>query len=113
MQAARTVNPWWKRMLGAPRTITAGAAASQVRVVPWGVGTSPGRVTVKAGRPITLVFEREGSWASELVTIPSLGWVSTLGHTRRSSVELAPCAAGAYHFSSLDGGRRGCLVVEP
>jgi len=100
-------------MLGAPRTVTAGPAP-QVRVIPWGLGTGPGRVTVQAGRPITLVFEHlDGSSAGELVTIPSLRWVTTLGHAARSSVELAPCTAGAYHFASLDGVLRGCLVVEP
>jgi len=113
MHPTRTLSPWWKRMLGAPRPVAAGAAP-QVRVIPWGVGTCPGRVTVKAGRPIMLVFERlDGSSAGELVTIPSLGWVTTLGHAARAAVELAPCTAGAYHFSSLDGVLRGCLVVEP
>jgi len=104
---------WWKRLLGEPRPATV-HAAPQIRVVPWGAGTAAGRVTVKAGRPITLVFERlDGSAAAEFVTIPSLGWVTTLGNAARSSVDLAPCPAGAYAFSSLDGALRGCLVVEP
>ena len=113
MPATRATTPWWKRWRGAPRT-TLAVVPPQVRVIPWGVGTAPGRVTVKAGRPITLVFVRlDGSSTGELVTIPSLGWVTTLGHAARSAIELAPCAAGAYQFCSLDGVLRGCLVVEP
>jgi plastocyanin domain-containing protein len=112
MPAAHSVT-WWKRLFGPPRPATADARG-QVRVVPWGAATTAGRVTVKAGRPITLVFERlDGSAAAEFVTIPSLGWVTTLGNAARSSVELDPCPVGAYAFSSVDGALRGCLVVEP
>jgi plastocyanin domain-containing protein len=113
MHAAHPMTPWWKRWFGPPRPVIA-ADGPQVRVVRWGAGASAGLVTVKAGLPITLVFERlDGSAAGESVTIPALGWVSTLGHAAHASVELAPCVAGAYEFRSLDGVLRGCLVVEP
>ena len=113
METARSVTPWWKRLFGAPRPVTIDGGP-QVRVIPWGGGTCAGHVTVKAGLPIMLVFERlDASVTAEFVTIPSLGWVTTLGYAARSTIELAPCAAGAYDFSSLDGMLRGCLVVEP
>ena len=69
---------------------------------------------MKADRPIRLVFERlDGLAADEFVTIPSLGWATTLGASARCSVELGPCPVGTYGFSSVDGGLRGCLRVEP
>jgi plastocyanin domain-containing protein len=109
MLSARRLRRW----LGAARTGDA-APAPQVRVVPWGTGTRPRRVVVKADRPIRLVFEcRDSSDVAEFVAIPALGWVTTLASTARNSVDLGPCPAGAYTFSSFDGALRGCLVVEP
>jgi len=75
-------------------------------------GHDAGRVTVKTGRPILLVFQRiDSDPRSECVAIPALGRLSTL--SRHSRVELPPCAAGEYALCAKDGSTRGTLVVEP
>ena len=84
----------------------------QIRIVVWGAGHDAGRVTVKTGRPILLVFQRiDSDPRSECVAIPALGRLSTL--SRHSRVELPPCAAGEYALCAKDGSTRGTLVVEP
>jgi plastocyanin domain-containing protein len=103
----------WKRWLRADRPI-ARPADDQVRVIRWGGGHVPGSVTVKADRPVQLVFERfDGAAAHDSVTIPALGWVSTLANCARCTVALAPLAPGSYAFSSVDGRLQGCLLVVP
>ncbi len=103
----------WKRRGRAPRE-TPASGDHQTRVVYWGTGQGSGCVTVKADRPIRLVFERLGSsLLDESVAIPALGWVSTLGESARCVVDLRPCPAGAYAIASVDGALRGFLLVEP
>ena len=113
MDVAPRLVVWWKRRRGAGPA-TPPAHEPQTRHIRWGAGHAPGCITVKAGRPIRLVFERlDGVAADEFVTIPSLGWATTLGASARCSIELGPCPAGIYSFSSVDGGLRGCLRVDP
>ena len=113
MHCVSPAPPWWKRWWRGDR-VGADRSTHQVRIIRWGEDDAPTRVVVKAGRPIQLVFERlDVSVGTEFIAIPALGWVSTLGATARSCVELAPCAAGAYDFASVDGALHGCLVVEP
>jgi plastocyanin domain-containing protein len=113
MHVARPVNPWWRRLLDALRPAAADAGP-QIRVVRWGGDSEPSHVVVKAHRPIRLVFERlDATSAADFLTIPALGWVTTLGWMPRSSVDIGPCPVGSYAFSSLDGALHGCLVVEP
>ena len=84
----------------------------QVRLVRWGIGHDPGRVVVRTGMPISLIFERlDSDVATECVSIPALGRVSML--RVRTRVDLAPCAAGEYEFCSRGGEVRGMLVVVP
>ena len=113
MHVARPINPWWRRLLDGLRS-TDRDVRPQVRVVRWGGDMEASRVVVKAHRPIRLVFERlDATAAAEFLTIPALGWVTTLGWMPRSCIDIAPCPAGSYAFSSLDGALHGCLVVEP
>ena len=113
MRSAEQTQRWWKRWLGAPEPEGVDTGP-QVRVIHWSTASTPSRVVVKAGRPVLLVLERrEPSCASDFLAIPALGWVTTLGHSVSSAIEVGPFAAGAYDFSSVDGAVEGCLVVEP
>ncbi len=113
MHSTRPTVRWWSRWLGARRAERA-ATRPQVRVVRWGAGPRLAPVVVRANRPIRLIFERlDHSCATDVVAIPALGWMTTLGCGPRSCIALAPCAAGTYEFASLDGALRGRLVVEP
>ena len=90
----------------------ADGASPQMRVVKWGLGHDPGRVVVRAGAPICLVFERlDSDVATECVSIPALGRVVML--RPRSRVLLDPCEPGEYVFCSRDGELQGVLVVQP
>lgn len=113
MHVAPRIVTWWKQKRSGSSHCRPDTE-HQTRHIRWGAGHAPGCVTVKADRPIRLVFERlDGFDADEFVTIPSLGWATTLGASTRCSIVLGPCSAGTYGFSSVHGDLRGCLRVEP
>ena len=99
---------WRRRASGVPGS----DGDQQTRFIRWADGHAPGSVTVKADRPIRLVFERlDASVATDFVAIPSFGIISTIAET--CCLEIGPRQPGSYSFSSHDGSLRGWLVVEP
>ena len=89
------------------------AVADAAPVVPWGLGRDPGRVVVRAHEPVRLVFDRmDADPATDHVSFPDFGVVSTLVAFGRSEVELGERRAGRYAFYAASGRMRGSLVIE-
>jgi plastocyanin domain-containing protein len=76
-------------------------------------GYSPAVVTVKAGRPVRLVFDRKDTGScSEEVVFPDFGIRRFLPAGERTIVEVTPPAAGRYDFTCGMSMLRGALVAE-
>jgi plastocyanin domain-containing protein len=76
-------------------------------------GYSPAVVTVKAGRPVRLVFDRKDTGScSEEVVFPDFGIRRFLPAGERTIVEITPPAAGRYDFTCGMSMLRGALVAE-
>jgi plastocyanin domain-containing protein len=76
-------------------------------------GYTPAVVTVKAGRPVRLVFDRKDTGScSEEVVFPDFGIRRFLPAGERTVVEVTPPAAGRYDFTCGMSMLRGALVAE-
>ena len=76
-------------------------------------GYDPGTVTVKAGSPVRLVFDRqETSSCSEEIVLPDFGIRRYLPAHEKTAVEFTPTAAGTYEITCGMGMLHGKLVVE-
>jgi plastocyanin domain-containing protein len=96
-------------------TLAAGASGETVPTVTVAVkgGYSPAAITVKAGQPVRVVFDRqETSGCSEEVVFPDFGVRKFLPAFQQTTVELTPERPGTYAFTCGMGMLRGKLVAE-
>jgi Cu+-exporting ATPase len=103
---------WW--FFGAKPTAEAVVAGGvqEVRVTVRG-GYSPGRIRVRAGLPVRLVFDRrESGDCTSRVAIPDLGVSADLPAFGQAAVEFTPADAGEYGLSCGKNMAHGVLVVE-
>jgi plastocyanin domain-containing protein len=85
----------------------------QEQIITVDGGYSPAVVTVKAGRPVRLVFDRKDTGScSEEVVFPDFGIRRFLPAGERTIVEVTPPAAGRYDFTCGMSMLRGALVAE-
>ena len=105
----------WYFFHAAQRPVVASATGSgpqAVRIVVDG-GYSPSVVTVEAGRPVRLEFERrESSGCTEEVVVPDFGIRTFLPAHRITPVQFTPARPGTYEFTCGMGMVRGRLVAR-
>lgn len=105
---------WW--FFRAGRTPVQAATTSrgvQEQVITVSGGYSPATVTVSAGRPVRLVFDRqETNPCSEEVVLSAFGIKRFLPAHERTAIEFTPTAAGSYDFVCGMGMLHGKLVVK-
>jgi plastocyanin domain-containing protein len=76
-------------------------------------GYSPSVVTVEAGRPVRLEFERrESSGCTEEVVVPDFGIRTFLPAHQVTPVQFTPVRPGTYEFTCGMGMVRGRLVAR-
>lgn len=86
---------------------------SEMQTVTVKGGYSPSKVTVKAGQPARLAFDRqEVSGCSAELLIPGFGVSEKLPAFERTVIEFTPDAAGEYEFTCGMQMLRGTIVVE-
>lgn len=105
---------WWFFRAGrvAVRAATT-ASGTQEQVIVVSGGYSPATVTVQAGRPVRLVFDRqETNPCSEEVVLSAFGIKKYLPANERTAVEFTPDAPGSYDFVCGMGMLHGKLVVQ-
>jgi len=101
---------WW--FFGAEGSGGAVQAGGSVKIVVKG-GYSPAVVRVKAGAPVTLVFDRqETSGCSEEVVFPDFGIRRFLPPNQETTVEITPPKPGRYEFMCGMSMLRGAVVAE-
>jgi plastocyanin domain-containing protein len=106
----------WYFFLAGARPVAALAAEGGPQSVHIVVdsGYSPSVVTVEAGRPVRLEFERrEGSGCTEEVVVPDFGIRTFLPAHQTTAVEFTPTRPGTYEFTCGMGMVRGRVVAEP
>jgi plastocyanin domain-containing protein len=112
---AATVWVNWYFFLAGARPVAASAGSSgpqSVRIVVDG-GYSPSVVTVEAGRPVRLEFERrESSGCTEEVVVPDFGIRTFLPAHQVTPVQFTPVRPGTYEFTCGMGMVRGRLVAR-
>lgn len=87
-------------------------AVPEVTIVVDG-GYAPSQLTVPAGRPVRLVFDRRDSGScSEEVVFPDFGIRRFLPEGEKTAVELTPPAPGRYDFMCGMSMLRGAIVAE-
>ncbi len=105
----------WYFFLAGERPVAASGAGSgpqAVRIVVDG-GYSPSVVTVEAGRPVRLEFERrESSGCTEEVVVPDFGIRTFLPAHQVTPVQFTPVRPGTYEFTCGMGMVRGRLVAR-
>ena len=105
----------WYFFLAGERPVAASRAGSgpqSVRIVVDG-GYSPSVVTVEAGRPVRLEFERrESSGCTEEVVVPDFGIRTFLPAHQVTPVQFTPVRPGTYEFTCGMGMVRGRLVAR-
>ena len=105
----------WYFFLAAQRPVAAAGAGTgpqSVRIVVEG-GYSPSVVTVEAGRPVRLEFERrESSGCTEEVVVPDFGIRTFLPAHQVTPVQFTPLRPGTYEFTCGMGMVRGRLVAR-
>jgi plastocyanin domain-containing protein len=88
-------------------------AARQEQVIVVRGGYDPAVVSVEAGKPVRLVFDRqETSGCSEEVVIPALSTRKFLAPNAKTSVDLPPLTPGRYEFTCGMGMLRGAVIAE-
>jgi plastocyanin domain-containing protein len=106
----------WYFFLAAQRPVAAAASGTgpqSVRIVVEG-GYSPSVVTVEAGRPVRLEFERrESSGCTEEVVVPDFGIRTFLPAHQVTPVQFTPVKPGTYEFTCGMGMVRGRLIASP
>ena len=113
LAAALWVN--WYFFLAGRGSAHAAAAVGGVQEAMIAVrgGYDPGTVTVKAGSPVRLVFDRqETSSCAEEIVLPDFGIRRYLPAHEKTAVEFTPTAAGTYEITCGMGMLHGKLVVE-
>jgi plastocyanin domain-containing protein len=105
----------WYFFLAGARPVAAsrgGSGPQSVRIVVDG-GYSPSVVTVEAGRPVRLEFERrESSGCTEEVVVPDFGIRTFLPAHQITPVQFTPVRPGTYEFTCGMGMVRGRLVAR-
>ncbi|HEX7917978.1 MAG TPA: cupredoxin domain-containing protein, partial [Gemmatimonadales bacterium] len=105
---------WWFFRAGrraVPATELAGGVQEQVITVSGGY--SPATVTVRAGRPVRLLFDRqETNPCSEEIVIGAFGVRRFLPAHQRTAVEFTPTTPGTFDFMCGMGMLHGKLVVQ-
>jgi plastocyanin domain-containing protein len=106
----------WYFFLTTQRPVAAAASGTgpqSVRIVVEG-GYSPSVVTVEAGRPVRLEFERrESSGCTEEVVVPDFGIRTFLPAHQITPVQFTPVKPGTYEFTCGMGMVRGRLIASP
>jgi len=115
--AGLTAIAWinWYFFLGGVPGARAAAAVGGVQEVLIRVqgGYAPGQITVRAGTPVRLIFDRqEDSSCSEEIVIPDFGVRRFLPPFERTPVEFTPRTPGSHEFTCGMGMLRGRLTVE-
>lgn len=104
---------WWFFRAGqraVPAATTRGGVQEQVITVSGGY--SPATVTVAAGRPVRLVFDRrETNSCSEEVVLAAFGIKRFLPAHERTAIEFTPTTPGSYDFACGMGMLHGKLLV--
>ena len=97
---------------GQVRVATASGGVQEVLVRVHG-GYDPAHLTVRAGLPVRLVFDRqEDSSCSEEIVLPDFGIRRFLPAFAQTPVEFTPTAPGTHEFTCGMGMLRGRLTVE-
>lgn len=103
---------WFFRARGPAALATAAADGVQEQLITVSGGYTPSTVTVKAGRPVRLVFDRrETNPCSEEVVISAFGVKRFLPANERTAIEFTPDTAGTFDFVCGMGMLHGKLVV--
>ena len=105
---------WWFFVAGREsRAATVSTSGRQEVTITVNGGYAPNRVRLQAGRPVRLIFDRqEAAGCSEEVVFPALGLRRFLPPFEKTTVDLAPQAAGRYEFTCGMSMLRGSLEVE-
>ena len=106
---------WYFFLAAQPPVAAAGAGTGpqSVRIVVDG-GYSPSVVTVEAGRPVRLEFERrESSGCTEEIVVPDFGIRTFLPAHQVTPVHFVPVKPGTYEFTCGMGMVRGRLIARP
>ncbi len=97
---------------GAAMSATTSNGTQEQRIVVKG-GYSPSRITVRAGVPVRLVFDRhETSSCSEELVIPAFGIRRDLAPHKSTPVEFTPQKPGSYEFTCGMNMLRGTIIAE-
>ena len=105
---------WWFFRAGR-RAVQAieSAGGIQEQVITVSGGYSPATVTVRAGRPVRLLFDRqETNPCSEEIVIGAFGIKKFLPAHQRTAVEFTPTTPGTFDFRCGMGMLHGKLVVQ-
>ena len=101
---------WFSKKKGEMISITGGVQQAYVTVKG---GYTPDVIIVKAGEPVSLVFERqESSPCSERVIFKDFDISTLLPEGEKVTVEFTPEKPGEYEFACQMGMFRGRLIVE-
>lgn len=106
---------WWFFVAPrrAPAAVAAASGGRQEQTIVVQGGYAPALVTVRAGQPVRLLFDRrETSSCSEEVVLPAFGIRRFLPAHETTAVEFTPAAPGRYEFTCGMSMLRGTLVVE-
>ncbi|GIW07519.1 MAG: hypothetical protein KatS3mg060_2324 [Dehalococcoidia bacterium] len=96
---------------GRAAAVRAGVQEATIRVEG---AYQPNRITVKAGMPVRLKFDRrEATDCSNRVVLPDFGISRALPAFATTAVEFTPERPGEYPFACAMNMYRGTLVVEP
>ena len=109
---------WINRYFFAKRTVsmtaTSGTGGAQQATITVLGGYTPSAITVRAGSPVLLVFDRqETSSCSEEVVFPDFGVRKFLPAHQQTAVQFTPTTPGSYGFTCGMGMLRGTLTVLP
>lgn len=105
---------WWFFRAGRRAVqATEQAGGVQEQVITVSGGYSPATVTVHAGRPVRLLFDRqETNPCSEEIVIGAFGVRKFLPAHQRTAVEFTPTTPGTFDFMCGMGMLHGKLVVQ-
>ncbi len=91
----------------------AGAGGVQEITVTVSGAYSPNRISVEAGRPVRLIFDRQESEScSDQVLIPDFGITRDLAAFEKTAVEFTPDKQGEFPFACSMNMYRGVLLVR-
>lgn len=90
----------WAPRRDAPTLATAGAGGVQEATIVVKGGYTPDHLTVRAGTPVRLTFERqEDSACTDRVVMPAFGINRELPGFAATSVEFTPSTPGVFEFA--------------